>query len=187
MSESRQRTRPLLPTTPSLRYGATCEGCAAQLAACFQHSAQTNGRQSDYEAAALCGAAASPNHLPSQAWVQGAKPIRDSFVSNLIASTHCQSMTRGQFRHKFRRPPVSALTRLSGAKRRDADNRVAFSLGTVLLAKQKKVPRLTGRDPSSVVYDKKFSVLIAAHALLISDRATFDQNPQPRSNPNKHP
>ena len=40
-------------------------------------------------------------------------------------------------------------TGLPGAKRRDADTRVAFSLGTYLLAKQKKVPRLTGRDPSS--------------------------------------
>ena len=40
---------------------------------------------------------------------------------------------------------------LPGAKRRDADNRVAFSLGTYLLAKQKKVPRLPGRDPASVL------------------------------------
>jgi hypothetical protein len=35
------------------------------------------------------------------------------------------------------------------AKRRDAESRVAFSLGTYLLAKQKKVPRLAGRDPPS--------------------------------------
>ena len=42
---------------------------------------------------------------------------------------------------------------LPGAKRRDADTRVAFSLGTYLLAKQKKVPRLPGRDPASVADD----------------------------------
>ncbi len=53
---------------------------------------------------------------------------------------------------------------LPGAKRRDADSRVAFSLGTCLLATQKKVPRLTGRDPSSVVYDDAEGILIAACA-----------------------
>ena len=40
---------------------------------------------------------------------------------------------------------------LPEAKRRGADSRVAFSLGTYLLAKQKKVPRLAGRDPPSVL------------------------------------
>ena len=44
---------------------------------------------------------------------------------------------------------------LPGAKRRDADNRVAFSLGTCLLAKQKKVPRLPGRDPASALKSSK--------------------------------
>ena len=51
---------------------------------------------------------------------------------------------------------------LPEAKRRGADSRVAFSLGTYLLAKQKKVPRLTGRDPSSVAEDKANRFLIAA-------------------------
>ena len=49
-------------------------GCAAQLTACLRHSVQTNGRKSEHEAAALCGAAASPKNLPSQAWAQGAIP-----------------------------------------------------------------------------------------------------------------
>ena len=69
---------------PPLRCGqpapSSSWSCAAQLTACLRHSVQTNGRKSEHEAAALCGAAAIPKNLPSQAWAQGAKDrIRDSF------------------------------------------------------------------------------------------------------------
>ena len=69
---------------------------------------------------------------------------------------------RAQRKASFAAPqPKRHDAGLPGAKRRDANCRVAFSLGTCLLAKQKKVPRLTGRDPSSVAGDTTDTVLIA--------------------------
>jgi hypothetical protein len=66
----------------------------------------------------------------------------------------------------------------SATQRRDADSRGAFSLGTCLLAKQKKVPRLTGRDPSS---EKSTTAkkLIAIYAVCISARSTFRSKQSP--------
>ena len=82
--ESRQRAGPCCPRPSGFACGrpapSSSWGCAAQLTACLRHSVQTNGRKSEHEAAALCGAAAIPKNLPSQAWAQGAKDrMRDSF------------------------------------------------------------------------------------------------------------
>ena len=76
------------------------------------------------------------------------------FVIKLAAT--CLSGARSAKRvlpHRRLNGVTQVCPERSETQRRDADSRVAFSLGTCLLAKQKKVPRLTGRDPSSVADD----------------------------------
>ena len=75
LQESRQRAGPCCPRPLRCATGqpapSTSCGCAAKLAACLQHSAQTRCRKSEHDASALCGADASLKRPPSQAWAKG--------------------------------------------------------------------------------------------------------------------
>ena len=92
LPESRQRAAPLLPPIPpaapagNLRrqpLGAVRQNSLRVFDAPFKHVA------ADWMTMLLhlCGATASPNSLPSQAWAQGAMLEPDSFFEKLIAST----------------------------------------------------------------------------------------------------
>ena len=102
----------------SLRYRST--GAANLLGLCgkthcvLTHSVQTHCRRFDDDAAALCGAAASPKRLPSQArGHKGRYQARDSFFVFLIAAYAIWISARGQFRHESGRPSAPVLTRVS--------------------------------------------------------------------------
>ena len=75
--ESKQRASPDAPDPPASPAGNLRRQA---LGAVRQNSLRAFGApfkqlpQSDHEASALCGAAASPKNLPSQAWAQGAIP-----------------------------------------------------------------------------------------------------------------
>ena len=117
LQESRQRAAPLLPPTPSLRCGATCD--VNLLGLCGKTHCE---RRSPFKHIAadlmtmLLHSAVQPPAPRGHRRRRGHKGqyrARDSFFVFLIAACAIWISARGQFRHKSNRSSVPAITRVS--------------------------------------------------------------------------
>ena len=107
----------VLPTSHSLRYGATCavkllELCGKthfELRSPFRQVAANLITMQLHSAVQL----PAPRACRRRRGQKGQYRMRDSFFEKLIAATAINNWARCQFRHNSRRPSVSASTRLS--------------------------------------------------------------------------